>query len=233
MSINDKKKNVRDFAPGLLYALVAFALAVFLWLYINGSSIDLITKDFNDIPITITGEETLSEKGLYYTESAVKHYVNLRLRGTEQNLRNIDPSSLSATVDFSEINSTGTSNLTIVLKGMPNSLILEDMKPASLSVHIEEFTEREMSIKVITNGKPAEGFTLQSARTDQKATLTGDSGQLGKVDHLEALVSINGLNASSEQEAEVKAYDANGNPVEGIEIRPEKITVSIAILKKP
>lgn len=43
---------------------IAITLAIVLWVYVNGTSIDLVTQDLKDIPVTLTNTDTLKENGL-------------------------------------------------------------------------------------------------------------------------------------------------------------------------
>ena len=102
-----RKRNKNDRRGWATRVVIAVALALFLWVYINGSSINLISRDIENIPVTITNEESLTAKGLVL-EDQESYYVNLRVRGTENNINNLDTSLISASVDLSDVKTNGT-----------------------------------------------------------------------------------------------------------------------------
>lgn len=232
MSSSKKQSSRNGINPRLIRGIIAVIAAILLWFYINGSSIDLVEKDILDIPVTIEGMETINEKGLFVSDDTSQYYINLRLRGSEKNLKNLTASSFTATADLSDIASTGSYSVDIVIQGLPNSVILEEMKPSSITFNIEEYTEKKEEVKFIVNGQPAEGYEVQSITTEQKVTVEGLSSDLGKISQVAATISVIGLNANTIQTIQPIAYDINGNVIDSVEISPKQINVTIAIKAK-
>ena len=86
-----RKRNKNDRRGWATRVVIAVALALFLWVYINGSSINLISRDIENIPVTITNEESLTAKGLvledqesYYvtcTAAQIQYFMNRFILG--------------------------------------------------------------------------------------------------------------------------------------------------------
>ena len=223
------EKRTSLISPALLRLIIAFAAAVLLWFYINGSSGNLVTKNISDIPVSIVGEDELAEKGLYAETYGSEYFVSLQLRGTDANLKNVNSTTFTATVDVSQIDSEGTYTLDVVLQGLPNSIILNDMNPGTISLAVGEYTERQMDIDLITNGKPADGHTFKEAEAYTQVKIRGLSTDLGRIKKVEGIVSISGLSESSSQMVTPVAYDSDGNVVTDVVFEPEQVWVSITI----
>jgi len=103
----------------VLRIFIALGIAVLLWFMVNGNSDLIISQDFNSIPITITNAEGLAAKNLVLAEDK-SYYLNLRVKGTDKNLRKINSKEITAEVNLSDINTKGTHDLEIVVKGLSN-----------------------------------------------------------------------------------------------------------------
>ena len=146
-----RKRNKNDRRGWATRVVIAVALALFLWVYINGSSINLISRDIENIPVTITNEESLTAKGLVL-EDQESYYVNLRVRGTENNINNLDTSLISASVDLSDVKTNGTITPSIVIQGLPNTVILDEIRPKTLRLSIDKIGNRRQKVAVNTSG---------------------------------------------------------------------------------
>lgn len=228
--MNEKnKKSDGVINSKMIRALIAVTAAIVLWFYINGGSSELIKRNITDIPVTFVGEEALNDKGYRLETNGVEVFVNCVLQGTEQNLKNVDVSTFTATVDVSEIQNEGSQSLSIVLQGLPNTIILQDMKPKAVDVEIVAYTDRRMPVQVVPCGSPAEGFTLKSAQAEEQVRITGTSTELKRIDHVEGLTYINGLDSDSVQYVMPLAYDDQGQVVEDVHFWPEWVGVVIKL----
>lgn len=234
--MNRKNKTSRIIVnPRLFRMILSILAAVLIWTYINGSSIDLIKKDILNIPVQLTGIETLNQKGLYLADGEIQYYVNLRLQGSEKNLKDLNVESITASVDLSDIETAGSFNGKIVIQGLSNTVILEEIKPSALTFNIEEFAERKETLQFVINGQPESGYVVQSVQSelsDQKVIVTGLPTDLGKIDQIAAVVTVTGMNADSKQIVKPIAYDSKGNIIEAVKIKPAEIEATIAVAKK-
>ncbi|MGL4546759.1 CdaR family protein [Eubacterium aggregans] len=225
---NQKKKHKAN--EKIIRMVLAICAAIVLWLYINGSSIDLVTQDLSSIPVTFTNLNVLESKGLTLNDSR-SYYVNLRVRGTEKKLDKLDPTKISAQVDLKDIDEAGNYNPEIVVHGLSNSVILEEIKPATLSLQVDRFNDKDFPVTVNTDGKPADDNAVVSATTDEKVTIDGTNEDFAKVKSVVAVVNVQGLTEDSIQYATVNAYDENGNTITGLDIEPRAVRVNIVIGK--
>ena len=202
-----RKRNKNDRRGWATRVVIAVALALFLWVYINGSSINLISRDIENIPVTITNEESLTAKGLVL-EDQESYYVNLRVRGTENNINNLDTSLISASVDLSDVKTNGTITPSIVIQGLPNTVILDEIRPKTLRLSIDKIGNRRQKVAVNTSGTPANGLSVLSASTSDMVKVNGSRSDLGKIDELVATADVNGITNDTSTFLRVKAYKA-------------------------
>lgn len=228
-----KKQQRSDRNARIVRLIIAIALALFLWVYINGNSIDLVTQDVEKIPIKITGQTQLTGRGLSI-DGDKKYYVNIRLRGSEQNLRAVDTSQITAYADVSGFTAAGTVTPEVVIQGLPNTVILDARRPENLTLTILADTEKKRRVSVNTTGKPADGLSVLSATTTGKVTVVGSTQDIGQIDRLVATVNVDGITADTDAYTQVVAYDEDGNVIDGVRCRPDRVLthVKVGVTKK-
>lgn len=223
-----RKRNKNDRRGWATRVVLAVALALFLWVYINGSSINLISRDIENIPVTITNEESLTAKGLVL-EDQESYYVNLRVRGTENNINNLDTSLISASVDLSDVKTNGTITPSIVIQGLPNTVILDEIRPKTLKLSIDKIGNRRQKVAVNTSGTPANGLSVLSASTSDMVKINGSRSDLGKIDELVATADVNGITNDTSTFLRVKAYDEKGKELENVRCEPASVLAHIQV----
>ena len=96
-----------------LLLLVSFAFSLMLWMYIQVTTNPVTEKSFS-LPLQYENDSVLKEKNLavkYPTES-----VKVRLIGRKSDMDDLTSSDLSAYLDLSEIESTGSVRLNVNVK---------------------------------------------------------------------------------------------------------------------
>lgn len=208
--------------------ILALILAVAIWFVVNGTSTDLVEQDISGIPVTLNNIESLQEKHLVLEDNR-SYYVNLTVRGTDKSLYEINPKELTAEVDMSEINAAGEQQLKVNIKGLSNSVILQEVTPSTLTLNVQNVSDSEKEVTVVTDGKPADGNAVVSAKTDDTVTLTGPEDLLSEVSEVTATLDVNGMSQNSDKYVEVVARDQNGNALDDVICKPSAVKVSVII----
>jgi len=207
---------------------IAITLAIVLWVYVNGTSIDLVTQDLKDIPVTLTNTDTLKENGLVLSEEK-NYYVNLKVKGTEKNMESIDLSKITAEADLQDATSAGTYTPKVVIKGLPNSIGLDEIRPEALQIQVEKYEDKEQDVSVTTSGKPDGNLSVISATSAEKVKVTGDTDKLAKVAKITAVANVQGITADTTQYLDVSAVDSGGNVVAGVECAPRVVRANLVV----
>ena len=208
--------------------IISVTFAFLLWLYVNGGQIDLLTQDINNIPVALTNQDALAEKGLTINTD-VKYYVNLRLKGQQTKLASIDASSIKAEVDMKDVRSAGTFQPEVTVTGVPNNVVIDEIKPESLSIEVYEIGKKDQKVNVITSGKPADGLKVIAAEATETVRLEGDNKSLAKVADVSATVDVQNMTDDTIRFANVGAYDKDGNVVSGVTCNPSVVETAITL----
>ena len=227
MAANKKKISLQE---RLIRILASVGIAITLWFMVNGNADMLITQDFNSIPITLTNVEALTEKNLVLADDK-NYYLNLQVKGTDKNLRNVNMKEVTAEVDLSDIDEKGTYDLDVEVKGLANSVIISSMNPTSLAIEVDNIIKEALDVVVLLEGKPANDLSVISAKSQEQVEVEGPEESIARIDKITTSVDVSGLESDTTRHLEVAAYDATGNPITDLEILPNVVEVEIVLGK--
>ena len=227
MAANKKKISLQE---RLIRILASVGIAITLWFMVNGNADMLITQDFNSIPITLTNVEALTEKNLVLADDK-NYYLNLQVKGTDKNLRNVNMKEVTAEVDLSDIDEKGTYDLDVEVKGLANSVIISSMNPTSLAIEVDNIIKEALGVVVLLEGKPANDLSVISAKSQEQVEVEGPEESIARIDKITTTVDVSGLESDTTRHLEVAAYDATGNPITDLEILPNVVEVEIVLGK--
>ena len=225
------KKNNKtgsDRTARIVRLIIAACLAVFLWMYINGNDINMITQEINNIPVTLINTEKLSSKGLVLTEQK-NYFVNIRVRGSERNVNTLDASQITATVDLAGVKGPGTYTADVVIQGLPNSVILQETQPSELNIKIDSIRHKAHSVTINTSGKPGNNLSVVSATTTDLVRVEGPSDSVNKIKACVATANVQDITDGTDAYIPVKAVDKKGNVLSDVECKPSMIKASVKI----
>ena len=227
MAANKKKISLQE---RLIRILASVGIAITLWFMVNGNADMLITQDFNSIPITLTNVEALTEKNLVLADDK-NYYLNLQVKGTDKNLRNVNMKEVTAEVDLSDIDEKGSYDLDVEVKGLANSVIISSMNPTSLAIEVDNIIKEALDVVVLLEGKPANDLSVISAKSQEQVEVEGPEESIARIDKITTTVDVSGLESDTTRHLEVAAYDATGNPITDLEILPNVVEVEIVLGK--
>jgi YbbR domain-containing protein len=208
--------------------ILSIAMALTLWFTVNGDSDMLITQDYNSIPITLSNQESLADKNLVLADDK-SYYLNLKIRGTDRNLRNIDIAEVRAEVDLSDISEKGSYELEVAVKGLPNTVIISSMNPTTLLIEVDSIIKESHEVVIKTEGKPANDRSVIATPVEETVEGEGPEEELAKIDKIQGTVNVNGLEEDAVRYVQVSAYDADGNVIEDVEVVPDVVTADIVL----
>jgi len=227
MAANKKKIALHE---RLFRLIAAVGIAITLWFMVNGNADMLITQDYNSIPITLTNVESLAEKNLVLVDNK-NYYLNLQVKGTDRNLRNIIMKEITAEVDLSDIDEKGIYDLDVEVKGLANSVIISSMNPTTLSIEVDNIIKEAVDVGIVLEGIPANDLSVISAKSQEKVEVEGPEASITRIDKITATANVNGLATDTTRYLDVTAYDVDGSPISDLEILPNVVPTEIFLGK--
>ena len=138
--------------------LVALSITLALWVGVTGLSTPT-TRRIAEVPLTLSYSNKTE-----ITNSPVQ-VVSIVISGDKRRVNQITESGLVLSVDLSD-NAPGDKMVELrpdnVSIDLPLGVKLQEIQPSRIVVRLEAVEEKEVPVKVETQGEPAEGFEIYS-----------------------------------------------------------------------
>ena len=204
------------------WKLLSLFLAVCLWA-------GLITQDptltrervFSDVPVTVTGTDTLISNGLIVLSGLEDENLSVRLRVNvpQRSYSNAQASNYNPRVDVSRITETGEQTLRIQASSTTTYGTVTSISPDSLTVVVDEYvTNYRIPITLNVIGSCPEGYYASAPQLDPGTVAV--SGPRTIVDQIAGITADYDLSRLSAKEGQVrsalpmKVLDAEGNELD-------------------
>ena len=204
------------------WKLLSLFLAVCLWA-------GLITQDptltrervFSDVPVTVTGTDTLISNGLIVLSGLEDENLSVRLRVNvpQRSYSNAQASNYNPRVDVSRITETGEQTLRIQASSTTTYGTVTSISPDSLTVIVDEYvTNYRIPITLNVTGSCPEGYYASTPQLDPGTVAV--SGPRTIVDQIAGITADYDLSRLSAKEGQVrsalpmKVLDAEGNELD-------------------
>lgn len=208
--------------------IICIVLAVLLWFYVSYQENPSMTKTVRNVPVTITGEQTLNDRGLS-VYSISENEVDVKATSKRLSLARINNKTLTATIDVSAIKTSGTH---IIPASVGSSLSTGGSfltKGNDIKVVIEPILKKTLEIEEVIATPTDPSVKLKTYKlSDTSVTVSAPKSIMGKVGSIRTETVMPGSTGGS-QTAQLVVYSKNGKILEGVKCEPSKITVSYSL----
>ena len=212
------------FLPTLFTALV---LAIIVWVSAVSSADPNEEREYSaPIPITVLGlDPDLVVTGQYDDE--VK--VSIRAPRSVQERLAANPDAIHAYINLSGLKAgEHTLEPQIAIDLSPTRVTL--VSPSEITLKLENILSKEVPVEIRENGALPIGYTAGTPVLSQDSALViGPESQVLKVEQVVASVDLSNIITSISRQVELKALDARGVIVSGINLNPTQVNVEIPI----
>ena len=212
------------FLPTLLTALI---LAIIVWVSAVSSADPNEEREYSaPIPITVLGlDPDLVVTGQYDDE--VK--VSIRAPRSVQERLAANPDAIHAYINLSGLKAgEHTLEPQIAIDLSPTRVTL--VSPSEITLKLENILSKEVPVEIRETGALPIGYTAGTPVLSQDSALViGPESQVLKVEQVVASVDLSNIITSISRQVELKALDARGVIVSGINLNPTQVTVDIPI----
>lgn len=211
----------RLFETNLVYRIVAFFLALALWVGISVSGnpveqrIMLIPLEYRNLP---------QDRMI----AAQEDTVNVRIEGRAEDLEFISAQDIVATVDLSTVR-IGQNALDVDVR-VPASVELVDINPDRASVSIAEIQSVQLPVSASITGYPREGYnTLAPNLSPSEVVVEGPQEWIDAIDRVAVNVILD-YETSYDKMLPVQVLDETGADItDRLRIKPSIVQVELPI----
>lgn len=205
----------------VVYIILSLLFAIIFWKYVDDEQGNMITQDFNDIPVEFIGEtDTLPNRGLMLVEGG-DTTVDLKLSGPRTIITSLRKEEIHLQVDLTNITSSGTYPLTYELSLQDNTnrsrISIAQASISTFMVTIAEMYEKTVPVEVRVVGEIAEGYIYMEDKLEIQPSVLTVRGREEDVDEVDAalvLVDLSGASTTVQKEFDYQLVDRDENAIE-------------------
>ena len=209
--------------------LISLLSAIVLWMYVMAVVDPEETKLFEDIPVSITNLNDLSDKDLVIypdTEVTTSVYVTGKL-STIQKMSKEDISV------YGQINNPIEGKNEIYLKVTPAQRVTYEFKNSIAIVNLEKIITENKKIEVEVTGDIKQDIdTINLENNNEEVEVSGPRSLVEKVEKIEAILNSNKQTDDFDISLDLKPVDKKGNIVSGVELKTSSLNAKVTLLKE-
>lgn len=206
----------------LFLAVISLAISVVFWYYTVWVEGPQTVERIIEVPVKV---KNAPERVL--VEYEVKS-IELNLKGSKSLLGGLTSRDLEAFVDLQGLN-PGIYRLQIQTL-VPPGVHVSKVKPPFLVVSIRELIDREVPVRVLTIGNPAEGFLVNEVKViPNSVVIRGPKDLVEKVPYVFATLNVGGAESNIDAVLELRAEGISEGSLSELTIIPSRVRASVSL----
>ena len=223
------KKAVGMITNNIGLKLLAVVISCGLWFMVDSITDPVERKVFNNIPVEIINTELITNEGKVYEVLDGTDTVNVTAIGKSSVFDYVSRDDLKAVADLSELTFMNTVGIR-VSSARNNSELEFRTNIDNVKLAIEKMDRDQKVINVSTSGEPASGYVVGGITPSQNVVrYSGPESLINQIDHIDAVININGYSSDINTTADLKIYDADNNEIKNSSIKLNITTVDVAV----
>ncbi len=182
----------------------------------------------NPVPVNILG----LDPGLVMTSSSPQAAtITLIAPHSIWNLLTKASGTVSATIDLSGLQA-GSHNVKVQVMVDPSlkPVNVVEVAPADISVTLETLATRTLPVALVINGSPSIGYELGiQALSQDYVTVSGPESLVQQIYKMSATVNADQVQSDIHQTVTIQPLDVNANPINGLTVTPNQVTVTVPV----
>lgn len=215
----------------IIWKVLAFIIAVCLWVYVVGVESPIIERTFSDIPITVDDQSgTIASRGLSVI-SGMNNFVTVTVSGRRYDMSALKADSIKAYVDPSFITGAAEYSLPVVVelpKNRQYELVSKSVK--NISVRVDYLMEVTLPVTLKQTYNVENGYMVGNITTmPSSIKISGPRTEISKISSAIAEINIPNLSATQMLTVPIILQDSAGNELEQTYFEMDSLTANVSI----
>ncbi len=199
----------------LTLKILAFLIAVFLWLIVVNIDDPVDDKIFSNIPVQVVHEEVITDNNNTYQIVDNTQEINVTVTAQRSVLDKIKAEDIQATANMKELTLRTQVPIEVTIKGYTGKYEKATANPKNLQIQIDEEAKNNFPITPTTTGTVRAGYEVGELKAvPEKVTLRGPKRIINSIAKVTAEADVSGLSEDETVEAKLVLYDANNNVID-------------------
>lgn len=204
---------------------IAVFIAVILWATVTNIKNPIITYAFQDLIVDLTSTGLIFENNNLIVVSDEFPQVDIKLRGSRDEIANLSSSNVKVSADLSSINEAGQYQISYVVKLPYSTVEVIEKYPEKITVIVDELQIKQIPVQIELVGTPLEDYIYDDIIHKEDITISGPKNEIEKIDYAKIEVDVDKKNIDILGEYDVSLINSIGEVVES-----EKITQNYKFL---
>jgi YbbR domain-containing protein len=203
--------------------VLAFLMAILLWLYVMGLDNPAQSAVYPNLPITVRGLTTgLDVRNTLGT-------ATLEVRAPADVMEGVNGRQFQVYVDVTGLGA-GTHTAEVKIQHTSSQFMTIRVDPPRVAVQLGLLGEATLPVRVRPIGQPGVGYQVETEQVDpQQVTITGPQEQVDRVASIVAELNLEGKQGTQTGQVRPRALDASGREVAGLTFDPEFVQAAVAV----
>jgi len=222
-------QNMRWFAANIRTILLAFVLAVAVWISAVTSDNPDVVRTLSAVPLEVVGQAP----ALINVKDIPSHVeVTLRAPQSVWEQLNANENSVQATLDLAGYGS-GEYSLDIQVRILVRPVQIVLVNPTTVEVQLEPIATITLPINYSLNGETAVGYQAGKVLLDpEQVTLSGPASVIKEAKRAWVPINLAGARESVDQFTGIQILDAKNSPIRDLTLAPETVHVIIPVIQQ-
>lgn len=228
-------KEMKTFFHDLIFhnlgiKLLSLVGAVIVWFTIINIDDPYKTKNFLVQVETINESAIQSVNKVYEITSG--EIASVKVGGKRSVIDKLDATDIRATADLSNLSPVNAVAIQPSLRRKVSSEVTLECTQV-LKVSLEEMATKQLKITVVTEGSPADGYSIGNCTAKPNMIqVTGGKSTIKRIESVKVFLNVEGVSEDFSSRLEPVAYDANDEVVKSDTLRfgEQKIRVKAKVL---
>lgn len=204
-------------------------IAIILWAYVITEENPTITQKFENIPVQILNEETLTARELVIVKDETPT-VTITVEGKRTELTKISPEDIVATVDVYGY-SYGENNIPVAID-VPSGLDVVEVKSSRITVVIDALVSEAFPVKICADEKVDGRELIATDIQPEEVMVTGARSIVDQIAEVRGVVKTGDLTShATDKNVKLKAIGKDGEQIQTVKISAAKASCSVRMLE--
>ena len=222
------------FSKNIALKIISLAFAVLLWGYVMMETDPERTKIISDVTVSFDGEDELQSKNLTVqgNRSQLLPDVTVEVKAKITDYKNLDASSINATVSLRSISKPGTYQLRIYATAQNGNVV--SVSPREVIIEVDDLAAKTVPINVDFVGTLPDSYWRGTPTLSSESLIVrGAAEDVAKVVKAKCPIMLTDRTTSYNESVSLILLDENGDTVDSglfIDVLPS-VVVKMDVLK--